>query len=180
MHRMARFGLAWRAFWRTLRDEEFAEQVQQAFEGAGQAALPPAAAPQPPPPDKPPVRSDALALLSALQREGRLLDFLHEPLQEYSDEQVGAAVRDVHRDCRAVVERMFAPQPLRREAEGSAIDVPEGFDAASYRLTGNVTGRPPYRGALCHHGWEATRCEVPAWTGGAASARVLAPAEVEL
>jgi hypothetical protein len=47
-------------------------------------------------------------------------------------------------------------------------------------LTGNVTGDPPFQGKLVHHGWEAARCDLPAWTGSAASAQVVAPAEVEL
>jgi len=41
-------------------------------------------------------------------------------------------------------------------------------------------GEPPYRGVLRHHGWRATRCELPTWTGSAQAATVVAPAEVEL
>src|SRR5689334_6738761 len=42
----------------------------------------------------------ALQLLSLLQREGRLVDFLAEPIDGFSDAQIGAAVRDVHRGLR--------------------------------------------------------------------------------
>ena len=35
-------------------------------------------------------RHDALSLLAVLQREARLLDFLKEPVEGYSDAQVGA------------------------------------------------------------------------------------------
>ena len=59
---------------------------------------------------KAPVRSEAITLLAALQREARFVDFIQEPLAGYSDAQVGAAARDVHRDCRKVLERMFALQ----------------------------------------------------------------------
>jgi hypothetical protein len=45
---------------------------------------------------------------------------------------------------------------------------------------GQVAGEPPFQGKLCHHGWEATRCELPEWTGGAPAAMIVAPAEVEL
>jgi hypothetical protein len=121
-----------------------------------------------------------LSLLAALQREGRFVDFIKEPLAAYSDAQVGAAVRDVHRDCSAVLERCFAVRPLVDGAEGAEVDVPSGFDAAQYRLVGNVQGQPPYRGKLCHHGWQATRKDLPDWTGGPSSAMVLSPAEVEL
>jgi hypothetical protein len=79
-----------------------------------------------------------------------------------------------------VLERSFGLKPLRSEAEGAALEVPAGFDAARIRLTGQVAGAPPYRGTLVHPGWVATRCELPEWTGGAEGALVVAPAEVEV
>jgi len=53
----------------------------------------------------PPERAHAssLALLSALQREGRLLDFLQQEVAAFSDEEVGAAARVVHGGCRKVL-----------------------------------------------------------------------------
>jgi hypothetical protein len=127
-----------------------------------------------------PARSDAITLLAALQREGRFVDFLKEELTGFSDAQIGAVARDLHRDCGKVVERMFAIEPLLSEAEGASIEVPSGFDAGRFRLVGNVSGTPPFRGALVHHGWQANACELPAWVGGNESARVIAPAEVEV
>ena len=58
--------------------------------------------------------------------------------------------------------------------------MPAGFDAGRFRLTGNVSGEPPLRGKLVHPGWEAAKCELPTWTGSKDSARVIAPAEVEI
>jgi hypothetical protein len=129
---------------------------------------------------KPPTRSEAITLLAALQREARFVDFIQEPLAGYSDAQVGAVVRDVHRDCAAVLQRMFALRPAVADEEGKDVSVPAEFDSNRWRLTGNVTGEPPFRGRLVHPGWEATACELPTWSGTAASARVVAPAEVEL
>lgn len=126
------------------------------------------------------VRSEAIALLAALQREGRFVDFLKEELSGFSDAQIGAVARDLHRDCGKVVERMFAIEPLLSEAEGANVEVPSGFDAGRYRLVGNVGGAPPFRGAVVHHGWQATACELPSWVGGEGSARIVAPAEVEV
>jgi len=63
--------------------------------------------------------------------------------------------------------------------EGNELDVPDGFDPARYRLSGNVT-KPPYRGRVTHGGWQATRCELPQWTGGKESTLIVAPAEVEV
>ena len=147
----------------------------------------PAETPQvkPPPPPKPaaakpPARSEAITLLAALQREARFVDFIQESLAGYSDAQIGAAARDVHRDCGAVLKRMFALRPAVTEEEGKDVEVPAGFDAGRWRLTGNVTGQPPFHGRLVHPGWEATACELPTWSGSAAAARIVAPAEVEL
>jgi DNA topoisomerase VI subunit B len=125
-------------------------------------------------------RSEALTLLAAMQREARFVDFIQESLEGYSDAQIGAAARDVHRDCAALLNRIFAMRPAVSQEEGDSIDIPAGFDAGRWRLTGNVVGVPPFRGRLMHPGWEATACELPTWTGAADSAKIIAPAEVEL
>ncbi|MCO6458516.1 MAG: DUF2760 domain-containing protein, partial [Pirellulaceae bacterium] len=122
----------------------------------------------------------ALTLLAALQREARLLDIVTEPLGDYSDEQIGAAARDVLRNCHAVLERMFGLEPVLGLPEGSRTDVPAGADPGEIRITGNVTGQPPYSGALVHRGWRASRCELPAWSGLDKSRLVIAAAEVEV
>lgn len=186
---MTAIGLAFRLFFRTLFNAEFRQQADLLVRGelTNKAASPPPqptaapkAEPRKPEPKKPPPRSEALTLLAALQREARLVDFLQEPIADYNDAQIGAAVRDIHRDCAAVLERMFGLRALLTETEGAAIEVPAGFDAARYSLTGNVAGQPPYRGTLAHHGWQVTRCELPQWSGGDEAARVVAPAVVEL
>jgi hypothetical protein len=183
MHRIA---LAFRAFFTILANALKAEQIEDVLRGEKTAGSEPPAkqSPLPTPPElaarKTPSRSDALTLLSALQREARLVDFIQEPIAAYSDAQIGAAVRDIHRDCAALVERVFALRPVDSSAEGASVQVPAGFDAARTRLVGNVTGQPPFDGRLAHHGWEATRCELPAWTGGERAIFVVAPAEVEI
>lgn len=185
---MGRFGLAFKTFFRVLSDDKFAEGARALMEGKslGAPAPAPTAAPttakavSPAVVSAAPARSEALTLLSVLQREARLVDFLKENIAPYSNEQVGAAVRDVHRDASASLERMFALQPVRAEAEGASVEVPAGSDASRVRLVGNVAGNPPFRGTLRHAGWEATKVQLPEWTGGDASARVVAPAEVEL
>ncbi len=147
---------------------------------AGEAAKPqpkvepkkPATAPRP--------RSEALTLLATLQREARFVDFIQEPLVGYSDAQIGAVARDVHRDCGAVLERLFALVPVSPQQEGDDLEVAAGFDPGRLRLIGNVAGEPPFRGRLLHHGWEATKCDLPAWSGKETAARIVAPVEVEL
>src|SRR5688572_5671765 len=167
---MGRLGLSFKAFFRILSDGAFAERVQALADGkalAEAAAPAPAAANVVEPAVAPvaPARSDALTLLAVLQREARLVDFLKEDVAAYSNEQIGAAVRDVHRDAAAVLERLFALKTVMSESEGASVQVPAGTDAARVRLVGNVSGSPPYRGTLRHAGWEATRVQLPEWSG---------------
>ncbi len=177
-------GMAIRVFFRILRDGEFAQRVQQAEKPATEAALTPLSvtppAPVSTPAVTPPARSEALNLLAALQREARLIDFIQEPIAAYTDAQIGAAVRDIHRDCATALQRMFALRPVMQQAEGSSVEVADGGDLARVRLTGNVSGQPPYRGVLRHGGWQASKVELPEWNGSAQAAMVVAAAEVEM
>ncbi|HQU46713.1 MAG TPA: DUF2760 domain-containing protein [Pirellulales bacterium] len=178
---MGRIGLAFRLFFRILFDAALAERLRPLLASAAPPAAAPVAAPKTEAKPKPaPARSDALNLLAMLQREARLVDFIQEPIAGYSDEQIGAAVRDVHRDCAAVLERVFALKPVRDEAEGTTVELSGEFDAAHYRLAGRVPEQPPFRGTLAHHGWQATRCALPEWTSTQDAARVIAPAVLEV
>lgn len=129
-----------------------------------------------PAPQAKPTRSDALTLLSALQREARFVDFVKEDVTGATDAQVGAAARGVQRDCAAVLERFFAIRPLLKEAEGSRIDLPAVGDAARYKITGNSSAT---NGVLQHAGWQATATNLPTWSGAKDTANIISPAEVE-
>jgi hypothetical protein len=124
-------------------------------------------------------RDGALALLALLQREGRLVDFLLEPLDGFSDADIGAAVRDVHRGCRKVLDQHLSLEPVMPGAEEARVAVPKGFDPAEVRLIGEARGEPPFRGTLRHHGWRVVDARLPALADGVDRA-VIAPAEVEL
>ena len=176
---MRRILLAFRVFFWTLFNAAIAEQVARIFAG-GISAPQPAPEPKQPPRPKPPARSEAITLLATLQREARFVDFIQEPLTGYTDAQIGAAARDVHRDCGVVLKRLFALRPAVEQEEGTETEVAAGFDPTRWRLTGNVAGEPPFRGRLVHPGWEATICQLPTWSGSAAAARIVAPAEVEV
>lgn len=184
---MGRIGVAFRAFFGALGSGAVAERLDLALSGlpaltpppvVPESVAPPAAKPAPVAAPKPPGRSDALTLLATLQREARLVDFLKEPIADYSDDQIGAAVRDIHRDCAKVLERLFALQPVASDAEGAQVTVPG--ESELYRLTGQVSGTAPFQGTLVHPGWKATRCELPVWTGDPRAKEIVAPAEVEV
>jgi hypothetical protein len=182
---MRRIWIAIRAFFLILFNAEVAQRVEEVLATRGISAVPKRGEETKPPLQevpsrRKPARSEAITLLATLQREARFVDFIKEPLTGFSDAQIGAVVRDIHRDCGAVLERLFALRPIVNQEEGAELEVPEGFDAGRFRLVGNVTGKPPFRGRLMHHGWEATICELPAWSGSESAARTIAPVEVEL
>lgn len=121
----------------------------------------------------------AVQLLAILQREGRLLDFLQEDVDAYSDAQIGAAVRDIHRGCKKALAEHMPLEPVLREPENAQVRVDAGFDPSRIRLVGNVVGEPPFTGALRHHGWRIAKVTLPSPARGT-DPTVVAPAEVEL
>jgi hypothetical protein len=124
-------------------------------------------------------RQGALHLLNLLQREGRLVDFLQEKLDGYNDAQIGAAVRDIHKGCRDALSNYLPLEPVMPGQENATVQIDAGFDPARVRLVGNVTGQPPFKGVLKHHGWRTREVKLPPLPEKV-DLRVVAPAEVEL
>ena len=126
-----------------------------------------------------PPEEGALHLLAILQRDGRLIDFLHEDIAAFKDAEIGAAARLVHQGCKKALSTYLELAPVRTEAEGSAVVVDKGFDAHAIRLAGDVKGEPPYKGTLAHAGWRAVAVKLPE-RPTFVDARVVAPAEIEV
>ena len=175
----ARIGMAFRL----LFNADFARQVVTALKAPASKEVKTTApkAPTPAPvvvaPER--VHASGLLVLAALQREGRLIDFLQQDVAGFSDEDVGAAARVVHSGCSKVLKQYFELEPAVKETEGATMTVPVGFDAQRLRLTGNVAGQPPFKGTLKHHGWVAKEVRLPA-VPETLDPRIVAPAEVEL
>jgi hypothetical protein len=123
--------------------------------------------------------AEAVHALALLQREGRLVDFLMENIDVYDDAQVGAAVRQVHAGCRKAMTKHFRLEPVMPVDEGSQTTVEPGFDPSAVRLTGSVSGDPPFRGVVRHRGWRAVSVELPTRSEKLDPA-IVCPAEVEL
>ncbi|MDD1625609.1 MAG: DUF2760 domain-containing protein [Methylococcaceae bacterium] len=121
----------------------------------------------------------ALQLLGLLQKEARFIDFIKEDIATYSDADIGVAARVVHEGCNKALNEHFTLAPIRSEQEGGKITLPQGFDASSVRLTGNIVGSAPFTGKLIHKGWQVTNIRLPKLTQGH-NATILAAAEVEL
>jgi hypothetical protein len=128
-------------------------------------------------------RADAeiVHFLAMLQDKGRLVDFLMDDINPYSDAQVGAAARVVHAGCKGFLQQHFRINPVRTEQEGSTVQVPVGYSADEYRLVGKIAGRAPFSGVLIHRGWKTDIVKLPQLLRGAADGiPAIAPAEVDV
>ena len=121
----------------------------------------------------------ACQILSILQNKARLIDFFQEDITGYPDAQIGAAVRQIHQDCGSALREYVTFDPVMSEKEGKPVTVSEGFDPSEVRLTGHITGQPPFEGILQHSGWKVTRINLPDQPKGQ-KYTVIAPAEVEM
>lgn len=169
---MSRISLAFRSFFAILFRGRLPADVAQAFGFTKPEAAKPAQIPAKP-------ADGALQILSILQRDSRLVDFLMEDITAYSDEQVGAAARNLHEQCRAALDRYVRLSPVIDGVEGTytKLDSP---DAARIKLLGNVpaSGKAP-GGTLRHRGWRAENVELPA-LGSPETRAIVAPAEIEI
>ncbi len=157
---MNRLLLACKALWLTLTDAPTAQRVEQVVRKA------------PAGPD--------LRVLAVLQRDGRLVDFLQEEIDGFTNDEIGAAVRDIHKGCRKALRDYLTVEPILSSQEGDSVTVAHDFDPAEIRLTGAVKGSPPFRGVLKHHGWRVRTVHLPVIPGARDDSAVLAPAEVEI
>ncbi|XZE51481.1 DUF2760 domain-containing protein [Planctomycetaceae bacterium SH139] len=193
-------GTAFRAFFAALGNRDTSAAIQAVLDrptagelpppvdkkgGLGGPGKPAAAAVASP-------RSEAVTLLAMLQRESRLVDLVQEPLEQFSDAQVGAAARPCLQQCQQTLQRVFALTPLVATPEGQVVEIPENPSPLRYQWLGDsgtsganqaAAGKPSSgaasTGTLVHAGWLAKQCELAQWTGPANDALVVAPAQVQ-
>jgi hypothetical protein len=172
--------LAFRAFFNLLFHGELsAELLKDLNLSRRSAATTTTAAPKAAPAAPVTKTSDgALQLLAILQRDSRLIDFLMEDITGYADDQVGAAVRELHDQCRDSVGRYVALQPVIDGVEGAFTQAPSK-DPNLVKFVGNVPATPPSGGILRHKGWRASKVDLPA-LAGKQDATIIAPAEIEI
>jgi hypothetical protein len=167
-----RISQAFRSFFSILFSGVLPADIAQAF--GYSKVIPIKATPAPKPQSGP--EDGAVQILSVLQRDARLVDFLMEDISAYSDEQVGAAVRDVQLQSRQTLERYLKLQPVIDGVEGDFTKT-EGLAAASVKLVGNVPPSGKAAGGLLRHkGWKAEKVDLPSLPPG----NILASAEIEV
>jgi len=174
---LSRIAAAFKCFFSLLFSGVLPDDVARSFGYTKAAAKPAAAAPAPAPGPQAGPADGAVQILSILQRDARLVDFLMEDISAYSDEQVGAAVRDVQGQARESMRRYLQLAPVVDGVEGVYVKT-EGVAKGAYKLIGNVppSGKAP-GGLLRHKGWKADKVDLPE---GAPVGGVLAPAEIEV
>ena len=169
---MNRISFAFRSFFSLLFSGTLPPDIAQAY-GYSKAA--PVKAPSAPKPMAGP-KDGAILMLSILQRDARLVDFLMEDIGAYSDEQVGGAVRDVQMNARKALDRYLGLRPVIDAVEGDFTKA-DGLDSAAVRFVGKVpaSGKAP-GGLLRHRGWKAENIELPQ----APMTTIVAPGEIEV
>jgi Domain of unknown function (DUF2760) len=171
-----KIGLAFRAFFNLLFGGELSEGVLADLGLTKKSATP--VKPAAPPPPTRTTADGALQFLGILQRDSRLVDFLMEDISAYADDQVGAAVRELHDQCRDAVARYVTLQPVVDGVEGTFTKAPSK-DPNVVKFIGNVPAKTPDGGTLRHKGWRASKIDLPA-LAAQQDATILAPAEIEI
>ena len=159
---------------RSKNDPAFAAKLQALLAGG---EVKPPSPPVPPAPPKP--SGVPLRMLALLQSEARLVDFLMEDVQGFSDAQIGQAVREVHKKAQTALKKHAVIEPVLPGTEGDNTTVPKGFDPSAIRVIGNVTGEPPFTGSINHVGWRVKELKLATPPEGA-DEFVLQPAEVQI
>lgn len=130
---------------------------------------------------EPKASEGALQMLHLLQRDSRLIDFFMEDIGSYSDDQIGAAVRTMHGECKASLARHLTLSPVIDGVEGTyqTLDSSQVPDPNRIKLIGNVpaNGKVP-GGTLRHRGWIASSVNLPPL--GKQDPVIVAPAELEI
>jgi hypothetical protein len=172
-----RIALAFRSFFALLFSGVLSDDLLRDLGLIRREAAP---APKPVAPPPPVVRTSdgALQMIAILQRDSRLVDFLMEDISGYADDQIGAAVRELHDQCRDSLARYVKLEPVIDGVEGTYAKSPSK-DPNLVKFVGNVPAKPPEGGTLRHKGWRAAKVDLPA-LGAKQDAAVVAPAEIEI
>jgi Domain of unknown function (DUF2760) len=169
---LSRISYAFRCFFSILFSGELPADIAESF---GFAKPKPVAKPT-----RQMLPSDgALQILGILQRDSRLIDFMMEDIAGYSDDQVGAAVRSLHDQCRQSLTRYLQLSPVIDGVEGTFTKV-DSNDPANVKLLGNVPANGKASGGLLRHkGWRADKIDLPP-LAASQNTSVIAPAEIEV
>jgi hypothetical protein len=176
---LSRISAAFKSFFSLLFSGELPSDVAASFGFVRASAAKPVPVPVASKPATPVAgpNDGAVQILSILQRDARMVDFLMEDISAYSDDQVGAAVRDIQSQAREALQRYMKLAPVVDGVEGVYVKT-DGVAKGAFKLIGNVpaSGKAP-GGLLRHKGWKADKVDLPT---APPSSGLLAPAEIEV
>jgi hypothetical protein len=175
---LTRILLAFRCFFNILFGGKLSDSTLGDLRLSRREPAPKAATPAPA--ATPAVRTSdgALQILAILQRDSKLVDFLMEDISGAADDQIGAAVRVVHDNCRDSLKRYVTLQPVIDGVEGTFAKAPSS-DPSVVKFVGNVPAKPPTGGTLSHKGWRAVKIDLPNMPAKQ-DTTIIAPAEIEI
>ena len=169
---MGRIAFAFRSFFAILFTGQLPADIAQSF-GFAKAKPQPKAVRQFGPSD------GALQMLGILQRDSRLLDFMMEDISAFEDGQIGAAVRNLHDQCRDSLTRYVRLVPVIDGVEGTFTKL-DTNDPGTVKLLGNVPASGKAAGGVLRHkGWRADNVDLPQLSASQ-NAAIIAPAEIEI
>ena len=169
---MSRISLAFKSFFAILFGDGLPAEVAKAYGFTKESAAKPA-----PKPVEVRPADGALQILGILQRDARLIDFLMEDISPYSDEQVGAAVRQVNEQGRASLPATSTVARHRRRRRHTPASTSPSGRRHRQADRQRAPGRQAAGGILRHKGWRVERIDLPKPAG---DLKVLAPAEIEI
>ncbi len=127
-----------------------------------------------------PVNNNAAKqLLKILQKQGRLLDFLTQNIDQFNDKEVANAAKVVHRGCNRALKKHCIIKAIYDTNENTNITLNPNFDRSKVNLTGNHHIKSPIKGILIHKGWQIESLSLPTLTEKA-NPDILQPAEIEV
>ena len=173
---MSRIVLAFRCFFALLFGGSLSPELLKDLKLAPTPVKPEKPAAPPPPAFKP--ADGALQVLSILQRDSRIIDFLMEDITSYSDDQIGAAVRSMQVSARESLGRYVTLAPVIDGVEGTYTK-PASNDPALVKYLGNVPAKGADGGTLRHRGWRATSISLPQLNPKQDNT-IIFPAEIEV
>lgn len=174
---MSRISSAFRSFFAILFSDRLPEDIANKYGFVKPSEVKPPPAPKPVVEFKP--SDGALQMLSILQRDARLIDFLMEDIAAYDDDQVGAAVRSLHEQSRTTLNRYVTLKPVVDGVEHTPTRI-ETRDPNAVKLLGNVPADgKATQGILRHKGWRVEKVDLPKIAPGQ-NMTILAPAEIEI
>ena len=173
---MKRLIMAMKAFWLVLKGEDLLQRPAKPEDSKDLGE-----------PEKPVIEeklvnnfdSGAVYTLVLLQREGRLIDFLQEQIDDYTDDQIGTAVRQIHKNCHKVLSDYYQVFPILEGTEGGKVSFDKTLDPSTINLTGRPPESPPFHGILRHKGWKVSKLHFPS-RSDAVNPQIIQAAEVEI